>query len=309
MYVLETINISKQYKDTLAVNKVNMHIEEGDIYGFVGDNGAGKTTIIRLISGLIKPTEGEYKLFGISSNYKEIYKVKRDVGGIVEKVAINKTLNALDNLKYQCMITNNKKSEKELISLLKTVGLDYDRLKRKRTGRYSLGMKQRLGLAIAMVSDPKFVMLDEPMNGLDPKGFVALREAILNLHEKGVTFLISSHILSELDKICNKVGFISHGKLLEELTIEELHKKARQKIFIEKENINNFKEIIIKKFNVQEYEVENNKLFIFDDIDINEIMKYLLKNEIAVNNIGVIQDTIEDYYFKITGGKKQWKAS
>lgn len=305
MYILQTKNLSKKYGDFFAVNKVNMHIEEGDIYGFVGDNGAGKTTIIRLLTGLIKPTSGEYTLFGISNTSRDINKVKRDLSGIVESVAINKSMTALDNLATQCMITNVQKSDEELIKLLEDVGLDYKNLKKKKTRHYSLGMKQRLGLAIAMVSSPKLILLDEPMNGLDPKGFVALREAILRLHEQGVTFLISSHILSELDKICNKIGFIVKGKLVEEITMEDLHKKARKKLFIERDNPEEIKDLLIKKFKIQDYEIEKNRLYIYDDLNLTEILKYLLDKDIVVTNTGIIEDTIEDYYFSLSGGKKK----
>lgn len=305
MRVLETKDICKKYGETYAVNNVNMHIEEGDIYGFVGDNGAGKTTIIRLVTGLIKPTSGEYSLFGISNKDKNIYKVKRDLSGIVESVAINKSMTALDNLQTQCMITNTNKSDEELIKLLEDVGLEYEKLKKKKTRHYSLGMKQRLGLAIAMVSSPKLVLLDEPMNGLDPKGFVALREAILRLHEQGVTFLISSHILSELDKICNKIGFIVKGKLVEEITMEDLHKKARKKLFVERDNIEEIKDLLVKKFKIKDYEIEKNKIFIYDDVNLSDILKYLLDKDIVVTNTGVVEETIEDYYFSLSGGKKK----
>ena len=276
-----------------------MHIEEGDIYGFVGENGAGKTTIIRLVSGLIKPTDGSYSIYGVDFKNKNIYSSRKKVSGIVEAVSINRGMNALDNLKLQCYVTHTKKTDQELIELLNDVGLDYNSLKKKRAGQYSLGMRQRLGLAISMVSNPSFILLDEPMNGLDPKGFIDLREAILKLNKKGVTFLISSHILAELDKICNRIGFISHGVLLDELTIDELHHKARRKIFVECSDVEKIKKTLVEEFKLKETAIEVNKLFIYDEIDFNKLLSYLVKKKITVSNVGVIQDTIEDYYMSL----------
>ena len=192
-----------------------------------------------------------------------------------------------------------KKSDAELIELLNDVGLEYTSIKKKNARNFSLGMRQRLGLAMSMVSNPTFILLDEPMNGLDPKGFIDLREAVVKLNKKGVTVLISSHILAELDKVCNRIGFISHGVLLDELTIEELHHKARRKIILESDNIDKIEKAVLKEFKVKESNKDGNKLYIFDDVDINDIMKFLVKKNIAVNNIGVIQDTIEDYYMSL----------
>lgn len=303
MFVLETIGLTKKYKEQYAVKGVNMHIHEGDIYGFVGENGAGKTTIIRLITGLAAPTEGEYTLFGVKNKEKEIYKAREKVAGIVETVSINRSMNALNNLKLQCYLTGAKKTDKELIELLKSVGLNPNALKKKKAGHYSLGMRQRLGLAIAMVSGPKFIILDEPMNGLDPKGFIAIREAVVNLNKLGVTFLISSHILAELDKICTRIGFISHGTLLEEISIEDLRDKERKKVFVECDNIDEVTDKLKEKFSLVDYKIEGTKLYIYDEIDINDLIAYVVKNKIHVTNIGGLQDTIEDYYMSLMRGR------
>jgi len=304
-YVLKTDNLTKQYKTQLAVNNVNMHIEKGDIYGFVGENGAGKTTIIRLICGLINPTGGSFKLFDIDNNSKDILNARRKVSGIVEAVSINKSMTALENLRFQCLICNIKKTNEELEGLLDTVGLNHREVASKKTLDFSLGMRQRLGLAIAMVSNPEFIILDEPMNGLDPQGFIDVREIIYKLNKMGVTFLISSHILSELDKICNRIGFISHGVLLEELTIDELHHKSRRKIILKNNDLDSLKNFLIEKMNLNEVSIEHNSIFIYDDIDINVVMKNLVENDIKIEEIGVRQDSIEDYYISlIVGGKR-----
>lgn len=304
MYVLETYSLSKKYKEQFALKNVNMHIEEGDIYGFVGENGAGKTTIIRLICGLVFPTSGSFSLFGAKSDTKEIENARKNMSGIVESVSINKSMNALENLKLECLVNNIKKTDEELIDLLDTVGLNYKEIEKKKSGDFSLGMRQRLGLAIAMISNPKFIILDEPMNGLDPQGFIDVREAIIRLNKEGVTFLISSHILSELDKVCNKIGFISHGVLLEELSIDDLHHKSRRKIVIKNQDLNSLKDTLIKKLNLNEAVIENDGLYIYDELDINNLMKELVKEDIKIDEISVRQDSIEDYYISlIVGGK------
>ncbi len=298
-YVLETYNLTKKYKDLYAVSGVNMHIEKGDIYGFVGENGAGKTTIIRLVTGLTLPTSGSYALFGKKSDSKEINEEKRKMSGIVEAVSINRTMNALENLKLQCLITKTNKTDEELIDLIKLVGLNYEEIKNKKASNFSLGMRQRLGLAIAMVSNPEFILLDEPMNGLDPQGFIDVREIILKLSKKGVTFLISSHILAELDKICNKIGFISHGKLLEEITIEDLHNKSRKKVVITLNEVESLKDLLVEKMGIKDYEIDNDKLSIYDTLDINEVMSVLVNNKVNINSINEVEDTIEDYYINL----------
>ena len=303
-YVLETYALSKKYKDRLVVDGVNMHIEEGDIYGFVGENGAGKTTIIRLITGLIRPTSGRYALFGINSANKEIYDAKKQMSGIVEAVSINRSMNALDNLKLQCIINDIKKTDEELISLIEKVGLDYHEIEKKKAGDFSLGMRQRLGLAIAMISNPKFIVLDEPMNGLDPQGFIDVRETIVKLNKEGVTFLISSHILSELDKVCNKIGVISHGKLLDEISIEDLHAKSRKKIVIAASDLEDIKDWLVSGLNLKEAVIENDTLLIFDNVDINEVMKLLVNGNKIIKDICVKEDTIEDYYINLVVGGK-----
>ena len=303
-YVLETYALSKKYKDKLAVDCVNMHIEQGDIYGFVGENGAGKTTIIRLITGLANPTSGRYALFGINSADKRIGDARKLMSGIVEAVSINRSMNALDNLKLQCLINDIKKEDNELIDLINKVGLDYKEIAKKKAGDFSLGMRQRLGLAIAMISDPKFIVLDEPMNGLDPQGFIDVRETIIKLNKEGVTFLISSHILSELDKVCNKIGVISHGRLLDEISIEDLHAKSRKRIVITACDLEQLKEYLVSKLDLKEVAFENDTLLIFDDVDINKVLATLVNGNKLVKDICVKEDTIEDYYINLVVGGK-----
>ena len=294
--VFQTFAISKQYKEFKALDGVSMSIYEGDIYGFVGENGAGKTTLIRLACGLIHETSGEFAIFGISNKDGAIGQARRRTASIVESVAVNRGLTAVENLKLQCYLAGINKTKEELNQIIADVGLDPKAIEKKKAGSFSLGMRQRLGLAIALISDPEFVLLDEPMNGLDPQGFVDMREAILNLNKKGVTFLISSHILSELDKICTRVGFLSHGHLLEELSIDELHDKARRKISIRVKDVDKVAKKIADGLKLKETKVEGEYFNIYDLVDINDVVKFLVENKINVEGISSNEETIEDYY-------------
>ena len=299
--IFQTFSLCKNYKGFKAVDNVSMTIYEGDIYGFVGENGAGKTTLIRLVNGLILPNGGEYQMFGVSNKDPKIGDVKKKTAAIVEAVAINKGLDAVENLRLQCHIAGVTKTTAELKQILLDVGLSEAAIAKKRAGSFSLGMRQRLGLAMALVSEPKFVLLDEPMNGLDPKGFVEMRETILRLNKQGVTFLISSHILSELDKMCTRVGFLSHGKLIEELSIDELHDKARRKIVLRIKDVDNVSQKIIKSLDLKETKIEGESFIIYDLVDVNDVMALLTKEKIRVEGIYAGEETIEDYYRQIMG--------
>ena len=212
--VLSTNALCKRYRKQIAVNCVDMHIERGDIYGFVGENGSGKTTVIRLITGLISPNSGSFELFGTDSRSPGIGQARSRIGAIVESPSIYLNMSAYDNLKTQGAICGIHSDEK-IRAVLKDVGLEELYGDRKHAGNFSLGMRQRLGIAMALLSEPEFLILDEPMNGLDPAGIVGLRELILKLNrERGITFLISSHILTELALIATKYGIISKGKLI-----------------------------------------------------------------------------------------------
>ena len=303
MLVLETNSLTKIYGYRSAVDHVNMHIEKGDIYGFVGENGAGKTTIIRLISGLAKPSEGDYNLFGVNSHAKEILEARKKVSGIVESVSLSPSLSAFNNIKSQAILANKDLSDDQINALIARVGLNPKEIENKKVGSFSLGMRQRLGIAITLVSDPEFIILDEPMNGLDPKGFIEVRDTIIELNKQGITFLISSHILSELEKICTRIGFISHGKLLKELSIKELHQQSKPRIEIEAENIEEVRDAFSSKLKLTNLEIEGNILSIYDQVNFNDILKFIVVNNIDVTNINKKEDTIETYYMKLIGGK------
>ena len=300
--VFQTFALSKHYKEFKAVDEVNMTIYEGDIYGFVGENGAGKTTLIRLACGLIQASGGNYLIFGASSQDAGIVEARRQTAAIVEAVALCRTLTALDNLKLHAKLVGIRKTDAELNQVLEDVGLESKSILKKKVGNFSLGMRQRLGLAIALLSDPKFVILDEPMNGLDPKGFIDVRETILKLNKKGVTFLISSHILSELDKICTRVGFLTHGRLVKEIDFDELHQIARKKIVIRVKDSEKIAKDLSKQFDLKDVKLDGEFIAIYDTLDVNDVMKYLVDKKIKVESISSTEETIEDFYQQLVKG-------
>ena len=225
-YILETNQLKKTYHHFKAINDLNMHIEKGAIYGLIGKNGAGKTTLIRLICGLQNPTKGTYTIYGIPNTDKQILNVRKRMRAIIETPSIRLDATAEDNLKEQYRIMGLPSFD-NLQEILKLVGL-MDTGK-KRAKHFSLGMKQRLGIAIALVGNPDFLILDEPINGLDPEGIIEIRELILKLNkERGITFLISSHYLDELSKIATDYGFIENGHMIQEISKEELEKSVRK---------------------------------------------------------------------------------
>ena len=300
--VFQTFALSKLYKEFKAVDEVNMTIYEGDIYGFVGENGAGKTTLIRLACGLIHPTSGDYTIFGVSSQDVAIPLARKKTAAIVEAVALCRSMTALDNLKLHANLVGITKTDEELNQILDDVGLESKSLTKKKVGNYSLGMRQRLGLALALLSNPKFVILDEPMNGLDPQGFIDIRETILKLNKQGVTFLISSHILSELDKICTRVGFLNHGRLVKEISFDELHQIARKKISLRIKNAENVLKLLVKQFNLKDVKIDGDFITIYDTLDVNELLKYIYAHWLVIESISTSEETIEDFYQQLIKG-------
>ena len=228
-YILETQGLTKVYGTKEAAKDVDLHIREGQIYGLIGRNGAGKTTIMRMISGLSTPTSGSYSLFG-KTGYA-MGRALRNVGVLIESPGLYPRLSARENLKIKC-IGSGVRARGYVEELLKTVGLENTDMK-KPAGSYSLGMRQRLGIGLALVGDPKFLILDEPINGLDPQGIAEIRQTLLKLRdEKGITIMISSHILDELSKVADCFGIIHEGRLLDEFSSEELHRRCGQYVLI-----------------------------------------------------------------------------
>ena len=214
MNILTTSGLSKAYKGHYALKDVSMHIEKGNIYGFVGENGAGKTTLIRLVTGLAAPTSGSYALYDVPNGSSEIYAVRRRTGAIVETATMSRAMTALENLKVQCSITGVSRTEAELNALIERVGLDSEEIRKKKAGKFSLGMRQRLGIAMVMVSDPDFVIMDEPMNYLD---FPSQREMfglVKKLASMEKTIIMVQHDLNQALRISDRIVIMKDRKIV-----------------------------------------------------------------------------------------------
>ena len=297
--LLQTRNLTKQYGRHRAVDDVNMHIKKGAIYGFIGRNGAGKTTCLKMISGLSAPSYGEIEMFGYKG--KDLQKVRSRVGCLIEAPGLYGNMSAYDNLNIKCKLTGIKKKG-YIEELLKTVGLDA--VGEKKTKHYSLGMKQRLGIALALVGEPDLLILDEPINGLDPQGIVEVRETIQKLaKERGMTICISSHILEELSKIATDYGIIHNGCLVQELTREELMKKCSERIEL---TLDNPKQAIpvLDDMGFSSYQViDKEHIYIFERLgESARLNMELAKAGIPVKGISITSEELENYFLRLTGG-------
>lgn len=297
--VLKTYNLSKKYKETMAVDKVSMTIKKGQIYGFIGQNGAGKTTIIRLITGLAHKTDGEIELFGQTNNLDES---RESIGSLVESPAFYGNMTASENLEISRLVRGigSKDSVDKVLELvnLKDTG-------KKKVKNFSLGMKQRLGIANALLGNPKFIILDEPINGLDPMSIVEIRELIKKLNnELGMTILISSHILGELSELATNYGIISHGKLIEEFTAKELREKCRQYIEIIVDDSKKATVLLEEKLGITNYEVINdNMIKVYEKLDeTGKINTMLSLNNVEVKKILLKGQNLEEYFVSVVGG-------
>lgn len=296
-YMLITKDLTKKYKDTVAVNGINLHIRKGSIYGLIGKNGAGKTTIMKMISGMALPTSGSFSYEGFDETNKEAF---ARVGTLIEAPAIEPNLSAYDNMRIKCIAYGI--GDKDYINeLLALVGLD--KTGKKKAGRFSLGMKQRLGIALAMVGDPDFLILDEPINGLDPQGIVGIRDMLNKLNkDKNITILISSHILEELSKIATDYAIIDHGVILEESTSKELKEKCRDKIVIKTSELSKALPVL-DKIGFRDYSaVDDKTIHVFERLtDISFLNMELAKAMVPVESIGVESSDLEEYFLRITG--------
>lgn len=301
--VFSARNLSKQYKQLRALNSVNMEIKRGDIYGFVGENGAGKTTLIRILTGLATQTGGEIALFG-ESQTANLPKQRRRIGGIVEIPALYPNLTAAENLEV-CRLQRGIPGKDCIEETLKLVGLT-DTGKRK-AKNFSLGMKQRLGLAMALLGDPEFLVLDEPVNGLDPAGIVEFRELLKRLNkERGITILISSHLLSELYQLATRYGFIHRGEMIEQITLEELDEKCKKHLRITVDDAPKAVTVLETVLNTQKFEViPGNIIRLYDYLDRSiEVSKALFEGGVSIGEISVQGEDLEGYYMSLIGGAK-----
>lgn len=275
--VLQVNGVSKAYKNHQVLDSVSMTINKGDIYGFVGKNGAGKTTLIRIIAGLADAEKGSFELFGTSSKSNRIDGARKKVCAMVETPAIYPDLTATDNLKMQCLITKQKfDCISELLSFV-----NLSETGRKKAKDFSLGMRQRLGIAMALVSEPELMLLDEPINGLDPEGIKQVRDLLLKLHdERNVTILISSHILTELSLFATRYGFIDRGQIIKEATPDEIAKATSEGCYIESDDIEKA-EAVLKGLGYRPVAHENG-LALEQDIDLMKVCNAFEKEKIKL---------------------------
>lgn len=302
-FIIETKNLSKHFGKEKAVNKINIKVKPGDIYGFLGRNGAGKTTTIRMLLGLIKPTNGVIKIFGkdLKNNKDEILK---RIGSTIEFAGFYKNLSGVDNLKINATLIGVQKKD-AIEEALNIVGLYEDR--NKKVGDYSLGMKQRLGIARAILHDPELLILDEPTNGLDPVGIKEMRRLIKSLAEnKEITIFMSSHILSEVQQLATTIGIIHEGQLLEEINFAELRKRNRKYLELQVSDDARAVMFLEQEFGITDYKVQpGNIIRVYNNYDqAASINTMLVKKEIEVSGIRLSEDNLEDYFVKITGGEK-----
>lgn len=299
-YVLTTDNLTKQYRNFKALDGLSMHVEKGAIYGFVGRNGAGKTTLIRLICGLQTPTSGTYTLYGRKSAGKDMGEVRRRIGAVVESPSIYLNMTARDNLKEQYRILGRPSFE-GITELLELVGLGETGKKKARN--FSLGMKQRLGIAVALAGDPDFLVLDEPVNGLDPQGIIEIRELILKLNkERKITFLISSHILDELSRLATHYGFIDGGRLIREVSAKELEEASRKGMHLEVTDMGALVRVLEER--KMEYKVTSHTgADVFGSPDVTELVLALEREGCKVKQMTEKDESLESYYINLMGGE------
>ena len=298
MEVLKTLNLTKRYGGRAVVDNVSLTVEKGDVFGLIGQNGAGKTTFMRLVASLSHPDSGEIELFG---EKEDLNTARSRMGSIIEMPALYYNLTAVQNLEYyriQRGITDKNRVQKclEIVKLTDTG--------KKKVKNFSLGMKQRLGLALAILSHPDFLILDEPTNGLDPTGIIEMRDLIKQLNKEGITMLVSSHLLTELSQVANKYAIIHQGRLIKSLTQEQLQEECRQALAITVDDVPKAAVILETQLGINDYkQVSANEIRVYGYInDPADINIKLSQEGIRVAAIKEVGDNLEDYYTKIIGG-------
>lgn len=299
-YVLQTNSLTKKYKNYQALKGLSMNVPKGSIYGFVGKNGAGKTTLIRLICGLQKPTSGNFSIYGIRNDSRDISKARRRMGAVVETPSIYMDMTAEENLKQQYLILGLP-SYDGITELLELVGLENSG--KKKAKNFSLGMKQRLGIAVALAGNPDFLVLDEPINGLDPQGIVEIRELILKLNrERQITVLISSHILDELSRLATHYGIIDKGRMVKELSSEELEAACRKCVRVEVSDTSILARVL-HSMNLDYEIVSDSTADIFASISITQLALALTKENCELISVQEKDENLEGYYLSLVGGE------
>ena len=297
-YIMETVGLRKSYKGNVVVNDVNIHVPKGSIYGFVGPNGAGKSTVMKMILNLIQPEAGEVQLFGEKVT-NQSYEVFKRVGSIIENPYFYEKMTARQNLELHCdyMGFPNKERIDEVLQMV-----DLQNVEGKQIRHYSLGMKQRLAIARAILAKPEFLILDEPINALDPEGIREMRNLFQRLNQEDeTTIFISSHILSEVDLIADTIGIIQHGNLLAELPIEEIHKHQTEYISLQVDDVAHAA-TLLEQMDITNFSVLDQEFIRIYDSNISGkvLSKALIESGVGLESLGRKQDTLEDYFFQLT---------
>ncbi len=300
-YVLETNAVTKRYRSFTALNGLTMRIPKGSVYGFVGRNGAGKTTLIRIICGLQEPTDGSYTLYGVKNTESAVLRSRRRMGAVVESPAIYLGMTAKKNIRQQYNVLGIPSYE-GAEELLRLVGLDKTGSKTARN--FSLGMRQRLGIAVALAGNPDFLVLDEPTNGLDPQGIIEMRELILKLNrEQGITVLISSHILDELSRLATHYGFIDSGRMVREMSAEELEACCRKCIRMEVSDTKTLARVL-DSMNAEYRISDEHHADVYAEIPVTSLVSALAKENCTVKNIKEHDESLESFYMNLVGGER-----
>lgn len=298
-YVLKTNSLCKYYKDFKALNGLTMNVPKGAIYGFVGKNGSGKTTLIRLVCGLQFPTSGDFELYGVKNTEKSISKSRRRMGAVIETPAVCLDMTAEDNLKQQYRILGLPCFD-GIQEILKLVGLEDTG--KKKAGNFSLGMRQRLGIAVALCGNPDFLILDEPINGLDPQGIIEIRELILKLNrEHNITFLISSHILDELSRIATHYGFIDKGGIIREISARELEGICRKCIRITVTSTAVLSRLL-DDIGLEYTIIDDTHADIYAKPNITQLSLELAKESCEILSVEEHDESLESVYISLMGG-------
>lgn len=293
-HIIETKSLTKKYGEKIAVNGMSVHVKKGDIYGLIGKNGAGKTTLMKLLLGLTNANCGEIQLFG-SENLDS---ARRKIGSLIEAPALYKNETAFENMKRFAVLAPT--SDEEIQRILKLVGLD--NVGKKKAGEFSLGMRQRLGIAIALLGKPEMLILDEPINGLDPAGIKEIRDIILDLNSKGVAFVISSHLLDELGKIATNYGIVANGLLVEEITAAELEEKCRTCLKLTVSNAPVAAVVLGQLHKELKIETDVDNLRILSPVeDVSVLVEELVKNNIRIYEVRNESQGFEDFFIERLG--------
>ena len=299
MSVIQTMGLSKRYKDRWAVDHLDLRVEQGDIYGFIGQNGAGKSTTLKLLCGLARPTQGEALIFGKPVRDSV---ARRRVGALIEQPGLFPDLSGRENLRLCATLLGLDSPERQVEEILKTVGLAPK--EKKPVRHYSMGMKQRLGVALALLGGPDLLLLDEPINGLDPEGIREMRELLLRLNrERGLTILVSSHILGELSKIATRYGIIQGGRLMEQITAAELEQKCTDYLHLKADQPQKAAALLERELHLTRWEMRpEGELRIYEAVDARAVGQLLTQAGVAVEEMGLHRQDLESYFLERMGG-------